>query len=145
MASARRFGASDAAGAVLWWDAPVPSASFAHRELNGQLLLEELRALREAQVRQRHLEDCAQALRGLEGMRVGEASRRIREIASGRFTGQPALASLMVRWAAKMRVEEDVAALGQHFRRLALTAALVGALRRGGASGGGAGVVGGLG
>ncbi len=121
----------------------MPSAAFAHRELNGEILLEELRALREAQVRQRHLEDCAQALRGLEGMRVGEASRRIRDIATGRFTGQPALASLMVRWAAKLRAEDDVVALSQHFRRLALTAALVGALRRGG--GGGERVVGGPG
>jgi hypothetical protein len=110
----------------------APSASFAHRELNGEILLEELRSLRDAQVRQKQLEDCAQALRSVEGMRVGDASRRIRDIAGGRFVGQPALASLLVRWAARMRVEADVAALVSHFRRLAITGALIGALRRGG-------------
>ena len=109
-----------------------PSAHFAHRELNGEQLLEELQALRDAQVRQKDLEDCARALRTLSGMRVGEASRRIREVATGRFAGQPALASLLVRWAARMRVEAAVGALSVHFPKLAMTGPVIGALRRGG-------------
>lgn len=107
------------------------SAPFAHRELNGETLLEELESLREAQVRQRQLEDCAATLRSLSGLRVGEAMTRIRQIASGRFQSQPALASLLVRWAAKLRTEADVAALAQHFRQLAIVGALIGVLRRG--------------
>lgn len=109
-----------------------PSASFSHRELNGELLLEELQALRDAQVRQPDLEDCARALRTLPGMGVVEASRRVREVANGRFAAQPALAGLLARWAARMRVEADVAVLALHFRKLAMTGAVVGALRRGG-------------
>lgn len=108
------------------------SAPFAHRELNGETLLEELADLRDAQVRQKQLEDCANALRGLNELRPGEAAARVRQIAGGRFQSQPALANLLVRWAAKVKSEADVEALAQHFRRLAVVGALVGALRRGG-------------
>ncbi|MBS1150670.1 MAG: hypothetical protein H6Q89_2368, partial [Myxococcaceae bacterium] len=55
----------------------------------------------------------------------------LKALASGRFAGQPALASLLVRWAAKLKTEFDVSLLVGHLERLALTAAVVGALRRG--------------
>lgn len=108
------------------------SGPFAHREFNGETLLEELATLRDAQVRQKQLEDCVSALKGLSGMRVGEASTRLRQIAGGRFAAQPVLARLLVRWAGLLRTEADVGALAGHFRRLAITSALIGALRRGG-------------
>ncbi len=114
---------------------PVPKRSlsppFADRELNGDVLLRELASLRDAQVRQKQLNDCALALRQLPGLRVSETISKIRELASGRFQEHPALASLLVRWAAKLRVDEDVAALISHFERLAITAALIAAVRRG--------------
>ena len=108
------------------------SAPFASRELNGQLLLEELEQLRDAQIRQNALNDCALAVREVDGLRVYDAAGRIRQLASARFQGQPALASLLVRWAARLKTEADVPQLTSHLRRLALTSALLGALRRGG-------------
>lgn len=108
------------------------SAPFLSRELNGELLLEELADLRVAQVQQKHLNDCVANLRGLSGARVSEASQQLKALASGRFSGQPALASLLVSWAAKLKSELDVPLLVGHLERLALTAAVVGALQRGG-------------
>lgn len=107
-----------------------PSAPFASRELNGEVLLEELADLRQAQVQQRHLNDCALNLRGLDGLPVAEAGQRLRQLASNRFSGQPALASLLVRWATKLKSDADVPLLVSHLERLAMTAALVTALRR---------------
>jgi len=107
------------------------SAPFQNRELNGELLLEELSDLRHAQIQQKHLNDCVANLRSLAGSRVSEASQQLKALASGRFAGQPALASLLVRWAAKLKTEFDVSLLVGHLERLALTAAVVGALRRG--------------
>lgn len=108
------------------------SAPFANREFNGELLLEELEQLRDAQIRQNALNDCAVAVQELDGLRVNEAAVRIRQLAGGRFQGQPALASLLVRWAARLKGEVDVPQLTSHLRRLALTSALIGAMRRGG-------------
>jgi hypothetical protein len=108
-----------------------PSAPFASRELNGEVLLEELAELRSAQVQQRHLEDCVLHLRGLAGVRVSEATARLKQLASNRFAGQPALASLLVRWAWRLKGEVDVPLLVGHLERLALTSALITALRRG--------------
>ena len=107
------------------------SAPFASREFNGELLLEELDSLRDAQVRQNHLNDCVIALQQVDGLRVNEAAVRIRQLAGGRFQGQPALASLLVRWAARLKTELDVPQLTSHLRRLALASALIGAMRRG--------------
>ncbi len=106
------------------------SAPFQNRELNGELLLEELSDLRLAQIQQKHLNDCVANLRGLAGMRVSEASQQLKALAAGRFAGQPALASLLVRWAAKLKTEFDVSLLVGHLERLALTGAVVAALRR---------------
>lgn len=108
-----------------------PSPPFASRELNGEVLLEELADLRNAQVQQRHLNDCVLNLRGLEGVRVSEAAARLKQLASNRFSGQPALASLLVRWAARLKSEVDVPLLVSHLERLALISALVTTLRRG--------------
>ena len=106
------------------------SAPFQNRELNGELLLEELTDLRVAQVQQKHLNDCVANLRGLAGVRVSEATAQLKALASGRFSGQPVLASLLVRWASRLKTEFDVSLLVGHLERLALTAALAGALRR---------------
>jgi hypothetical protein len=106
------------------------SAPFQNRELNGALLLEELTELRQAQVQQKHLNDCVSNLRGLSGARVTEAAQQLKALATGRFAGQPALASLLVRWSAKLKSEVDVTLLVGHLERLALTATLAAALRR---------------
>lgn len=106
------------------------SAPFQNRELNGELLLEELSDLRQAQVQQKHLNDCVANLRTLDTSRVSAAAQQLKALASGRFAGQPALASLLVRWAAKLKSEHDVAVLLGHLERLALTAAMVAAVRR---------------
>ena len=106
------------------------SAPFKNRELNGELLLEELAELRAGQVQQKHLNDCVANLRGISGGRVSEATQQLKAMATGRFGAQPALASLLVRWSTRLKSELDVALLVGHLERLALTAALVGALRR---------------
>jgi hypothetical protein len=106
------------------------SAPFQSRELNGELLLDELADLRQAQVQQKHLNDCAANVRGLSGMRVAEAAQQLRAIASTRFAAQPALAALLVRWSGKLKSEVDVSVLVGHLERLAFTAAIVGAVKR---------------
>lgn len=112
-----------------------PSAPFASRELNGEVLLEELQDLRDARVGPQTLTDCALAVRPLKTLRVSEASVRIKQLAGSRFQAQPALAALLVRYAAKLKSDDDVGALCGHLERLALTAQLLGAIRR---QGGGA-------
>lgn len=107
-----------------------PSTPFASRELNGEVLLEELTDLRNAQIHQKHLNDLVVGLRDLEGVRVSEASQRLKQLAANRFSGTPALASLLVRWAAKLKAEADVPLLIAHFERVAITAAIVSAIRR---------------
>lgn len=107
-----------------------PSAPFSSRELNGEVLLSELDELRSAQVQQRHLVDCVLSLRDLPGARVSEAAARLKQLAANRFAGQPALASLLVRWAQRLRSEADLPLLLVHLEQLALTAAMIGALRR---------------
>lgn len=106
------------------------SPPFASRELNGEVLLDCLDELRGAQVNQQHLNDCATALHDLRGARVPDAVARLKHLAANRFAAQPALASLLVRWAQKLKGEADVAALVAHLERLALTAAVLSALRR---------------
>ncbi|MBL8919786.1 MAG: hypothetical protein JNJ54_13040 [Myxococcaceae bacterium] len=110
---------------------PQPSAPFASRELNGELLLDELVDLRNAQVAQKHLDDLVRALHELEGSRAAEAVVRLKQLAANRFSSQPAVASLLVRWAAKLKSEVDVGLLVAHLERLALVSAMLGALRRG--------------
>lgn len=107
-----------------------PSSPFVSREFNGEVLLEELGELRDAQVPQRHLVDLAAAVKDLNGVRVSEAVQRLGALAANRFAGTPALASLIVRWSKRLKADVDVPLLVGHFERLALTTAMVGALRR---------------
>lgn len=107
-----------------------PSTPFASRELNGEVLLEELTDLRNAQVPHKHLSDLVIGLRDLEGVRVSEAAQRLTQLAANRFAGTPALSSLLVRWSKKLKVEPDVPLLIAHFERLAVTAAIVASVRR---------------
>ena len=107
-----------------------PSTPFASRELNGEVLLEELSDLRTAQLHQKHLNDLVINLRDLQGVRVSEAALRLKSLAQNRFSGTPALASLLVRWSVKVKVEADVPLLVAHFERLAITSAIVASVRR---------------
>lgn len=106
------------------------SPPFASRELNGEVLLEELSDLRDARIGTQPLIDCAIAVRTLKTARVTEAAVKLRQLAGGRFQSQPALGALLMRWAAKLKSEQDVLALTSHLERLALTSALLGAVRR---------------
>ncbi|MDP3505255.1 MAG: hypothetical protein Q8S33_33260 [Myxococcales bacterium] len=110
---------------------PQPSAPFVSRELNGENLLDELAELRNAQVAQKHLEDMVRALRELEGSRVSEAVTGLKSLATNRFSGQPVIASLLVRWSTKLKTELDVGLLISHLERMTLVSALLGAFRRG--------------
>jgi hypothetical protein len=107
-----------------------PAAVFSNRELNGEVLLEELSDLRTANVHQKAFVDCVQGLRDLPGSRVSEAVAKVKQLASGRFAGQPAMAGLLVRWAGRIKSEVDVPLLVGHFERLARVAAAVSAMRR---------------
>lgn len=107
------------------------SPPFAHREFNGETLLEELRDLRQAAVPQRQLDDCALAMRHLRTTPVAELAPRLKQLAQARFGAQPEMAGLLVRWAAKVRSAQDVMALCLHFERLALASALISAMYRG--------------
>lgn len=108
-----------------------PSPPFASRELNGEVLLEELSELMQAQIAQRHLDDCVSGMRDLEGIRASEAAARLKHLAANRFSSQPALGRLLVDWAGKIKSEADIPLLKNHFFRLAIASAALGALRRG--------------
>ena len=106
-------------------------APLASRELDGEVLLSELEQLKVGRVRQSRLNDCALELRAVAALGVAEAVAQTRQLASERFGDCPALAALMVRWAARLRTDVDVPALASHLERLALASALIGAIRRG--------------
>ncbi|MBL8951128.1 MAG: hypothetical protein JNK82_10150 [Myxococcaceae bacterium] len=108
----------------------APSPPFANRELNGELLLEEISELRNAQVPQRQLNDCVGALKDLMGTRASEASAHIKVLATARFAQHPAMAALLVRWASRLKTDVDVPLLFGHFERLARVSAAMSALRR---------------
>lgn len=110
---------------------PQPSAPFAGRELNGEQLLDELSELRAAQVAHKHLEDLSRSLRDLEGRRAPEAATQLKQLAVNRFSGQPALASLLTRWAGRIKADVDVPLLVGHLERLAIVSAVLGAFRKG--------------
>ena len=63
-----------------------PAPPFANRELNGEVLLEELSELRTAQVHQKQLNDCVVGLRELTGVRASEAGARIKQLAEMPFS-----------------------------------------------------------
>lgn len=106
------------------------SAPFSSRELNGEVLVEELSDLRLAQVQARHLMDLANGVRDVIGVPVSEAALRLKAMAGQRFAGQPAVASLLVRWALRVKTEQDLKVLSAHLLRLAVTNALLPSLRR---------------
>ncbi len=110
---------------------PSVTPPFSGRDFNGATLLAELNQLREAQVRQPQLNDCALALRQLRRLKAPDAANKIRHLAGGRFASQPALGALLVRWASRLRADADVEALVGHMERLVLSSALIGAMRRG--------------
>src|SRR5688572_9016859 len=109
----------------------APSAPFADRELNGTGLLEEMRHLREAVVNQKHINDCAIALRGLPGKALLDAMLEIKSMATTRFQTQPELARLLVTWAARVKGPRDFIELCLHFQRLAMASSLLAAMYRG--------------
>ena len=104
------------------------SAPFANKELNGEQLLEELAALRVALVHQRHLNACADAIAALHEAPVAVAREGFRRHANGKFHREPALAGLLEAYAEKLNLDADVPLACSHFRRLALTSAILGAL-----------------
>ncbi len=107
------------------------SAPFASREFHGELLLEELEALREGGVRPKHLYACAAAMRQLEGLKAAVAAARLKKLAAEKFREPSALGSLLVRWSVRLKTEGDVLQLSSHLRRLAVTSALLLAMRQG--------------
>ncbi len=99
------------------------------RELNGEVLLDELDELRGANVPQRQLDACAQALRSLRGS-VRESAAVVRQLAGERFADDAALASLLRRWATRLKHDADGPLLAAHFERLALVGGVMTAVRR---------------
>ncbi len=106
-----------------------PSSPFLSRELNGEVLLDELDELRRGQVPQQQLDDCARALRCLEGP-VSSCAALVRQLAKDRYAEHLALASLLKRWATRLKTDADAPLLAAHFERLALSSALISALHR---------------
>lgn len=107
-----------------------PSAPFLSREFNGEVLIEELNSLRRAHVSLRHLSDCVNCLRQLEGAQASEAAAEMQTLATRRFADQPALGALLSSWAAKLKADIDVSRLASHFERLAVTFAVVGVAKQ---------------
>lgn len=105
------------------------SAALQSRELNGELLLEELAELRVAMVPQSVMLDLSAHARELSGMRVAEAQAFLKTLA-GRLGSTPALGTLVARWAVKLKSDFDVPLLVGHLERLAVSAAVFAALRR---------------
>jgi len=99
------------------------------RELNGEVLLDELDELRRGQVPQRQLDDCARALTALGGP-VASSAALVRQLAGARYAEHVALASLLRRWATRLKVVADGPLLAAHFERLALASALISGLHR---------------
>jgi hypothetical protein len=108
----------------------VPSGSFSSREFNGEVLLGELIDLKDASLQQTQLDDLALAVEQLEGSTVSQAASALKQLAVGRYCEMPAVAKLLVHWASRLKLPADVSQLIGHFHRLALTFAIVGAVRR---------------
>jgi hypothetical protein len=106
------------------------SPPFAARELNGERLLEELGELAENGVTQGRLEACVMALRTLGRGSPSTATAEIRAVATDEFGDTPGLSRMLLSWAAKVRSEDDIPILLDHFERMALVAALAAAARR---------------
>jgi hypothetical protein len=109
----------------------MASPAFAHREFNGEVLLDELADLRAARLSQAQLNEVATALRALRDSKPAPATAALRQLAQTRFSRPERLAELLLHWGQRLRTEADVEAVVGHFRRLALTGALLTAVRRG--------------
>jgi hypothetical protein len=109
----------------------VLSPPFAAREFNGERLLEELDGLAAGGVTQQELEACALAVRSLDVRGRSDAAAKLRALASSDFSAPPQLAALLRGWAGKVRTDEDVPWLVEHFWRMALVSALSSAAVRG--------------
>jgi hypothetical protein len=105
------------------------SAALQSRELNGDLLLEELNELRMGAVQQAALIDLSNGAREMSGMRVSEAQLWLKSFGQ-RFAAQPALGNFLNRWGQKLKSEYDVPLLVSHLERLALAAVMLSAVRR---------------
>jgi hypothetical protein len=106
------------------------------RELNGEVLLDELDELRGGQVSQRQLDECANALRSLKEGSAPRVAASIRELAAHQYADAPSLGSLLRRWATRLKHDVDAPLLVAHFERLAMVSAVVSALQRAAPRGG---------
>ncbi len=109
---------------------PSLSPPFAHRELNGELLVAELRQLRAAQVPVGELHRLATALGRISGLSVAEAAASVRQLQRELLGPHSPLSALLRDHAGKLRAEGDPAALAGHFSRLANAAAALEGMRR---------------
>jgi hypothetical protein len=104
------------------------SAPFAARELNGEMLLEEVATLRERSVPQTALEYCAASLARTATHGAAEVPDTVQQLVSSGARCPSPLAHLVAAWARKVRTDDDALALADHFSRLARVAALLPAL-----------------
>jgi hypothetical protein len=111
------------------------STPFRHRELNGELLLDELASLRAAAVTQAELNALAAGCQNWAKLDVAAAAKVLMQ---QRATASVALSQFLETWAKKLKHPPDVALLAQHFQRLAMTSACISALRRAAATSRGA-------
>jgi hypothetical protein len=105
------------------------SAALQSRELNGDVLLDELNELRMGAVQQAALIDMSTGARDMTGMRVSEAQQWLKSFGQ-RFPSQPALGNFLNRWSQKLKSDHDVPLLVSHLERLAQAAVVMSALRR---------------
>lgn len=101
------------------------SPAFADRELNGEVLLGELTALRKSLVPQKTLNALAQEARRFPRLSPAYVVDEVRTLAERRFSTFPALADLLREWAPRIRTGPDILAFVQHLERLALTSAVL--------------------
>lgn len=109
--------------------APALSPPFANREFNGEVLLAELTQLRAAQVPVGRLSEAHLALRESERVELASWPTHLRNIAVTRLSGAPAVAGLVAMWVGRVKSNEDRRAVIEHFERLAVTAAILSAVR----------------
>jgi hypothetical protein len=108
---------------------PALSAPFAHREFNGETLLSELRRVRMAQLSQKQLNEAVTALQPLVDAPVAQFAELLRRIQRERLGSHAPIVALLREWAPKVKSEGDARALVNHFRRLALTSAVLDGMR----------------
>jgi hypothetical protein len=108
----------------------LPSAAFRNRELNGTQLLDELAELRSTSVSQRLLDSTAAMLAPLRGLLAKDAQAQAFRYSKSIRADSSALAELVEHWGKKLKTKADVVLFIAHFEKLALTSALLSALRQ---------------